>query len=172
MTSVGLRSERDGSDLGTYRLPAGATILRPEYTGPVTIRVLKGRGYEGGHNTAARLGWVTTYPTLSPEAVAWWDYTHHGLDTGYYPAIKAAFPFSPTSVARRFLRELRNGCAWGIAPYRVVEEATRLGAIVANGVPLSPAERETIRQAVWRVIGPPADAEEAASAWSAAVAAL
>ena len=46
-----------------------------------------GKGYIGGHNTANRMGWETTYPNTPNDAIIWWDDTEMGSFTGYYPGI-------------------------------------------------------------------------------------
>lgn len=48
----------------------------------------KGRGYSGGHNTAARLGWSTYTPAPEVGSVMWLDITQQGRFTGYYPAMR------------------------------------------------------------------------------------
>lgn len=52
----------------------------------------KGRGYSGGHNTAARMGWGTYAPKGQGGAVLWWDTTTQGTWTGYYPSSMSVVP--------------------------------------------------------------------------------
>jgi hypothetical protein len=62
--------------------------FEPPTSVPQPVRRVRvpGRGYGGGHNTAARLGWFVSYPPPEKEALLWWDDTRQGTWTGYWPA--------------------------------------------------------------------------------------
>jgi hypothetical protein len=53
---------------------------------------IKGHGYDGGHNTAARLGWSVSFPEVPDDFLLWWDSTTEGRHTGFHPAITGVRP--------------------------------------------------------------------------------
>lgn len=90
---------RDGdTDAQWFRIgPSGEVVwgktgMRiPDFDSALDARVesIEGRGYSGGHRTADRLGWETTYPYPPDGTLIWWDDTFEGAFTGFYPRIKA-----------------------------------------------------------------------------------
>jgi len=62
----------------------------PSTDGAVRVRRVrrKGRGYSGGHNTAARLGWSVSYPAPDKDWLLYWDTTDQGAFTGFHPSIE------------------------------------------------------------------------------------
>jgi len=62
----------------------------PSTENAVRVRRVRraGRGYSGGHNTAARLGWSVSYPAPDKNWLLYWDTTDQGAFTGFHPSIE------------------------------------------------------------------------------------
>ena len=152
---------------GELVMPAHATVLIPDFQGDIVTKRISGRGYTGGHNTASRLGWDTSYPDVPEGAVAYWDDTEEGRFTGYDPAIMVVLPFHSEEVAIKFSADLKAHSGWYSRPDHLEEFAERLEACIANGVQFTRKQMQGLRAAKFSIIG--LNSQAAIAAWQRAL---
>ena len=161
----------DGGVVGELTLPRGATVLSPG-EGDVITKRIQGKGYDGGHNTAIRLGWETSYPIIPKGTLAYWDVTLEGTWQGCHPAYECVLPFTLAEVKEQFLVDLRRQLAWYSRPDQVERTAAKLSTCLANGVRFTPEEAREIGGRGFSLVGPTEKSAAAEAAWERALALL